>query len=138
MSINTENQLFRLFVSIDHTSTSHTFRHGKLCPGSRHLWYSFITHAKMRFFLVIFYSICCKNGMSFIRIISKLAFCCAFKNSWILTKLIVSTNLIQRILKMEALVEFKIDSILFLFKWFCLFSSKILTPTSGMIPVTWF
>ena len=138
MSINTENQLFRLFVSIDHTSTSHTFRHGKLCPGSRHLWYSFITHAKMRFFLVIFYSICCKNGMSFIRIISKLAFCCAFKIGRICSELIMGANLIKSILQMEGLVEIEISPILFLLERFKLFGPEILTPASRMVPVARF
>ena len=131
-----DNKSLMFLVSIYHTSSSVLL--WELGPGWCHLWDSFISKTKMRFFLVIFDSICGKNWMSFIRIISKFTFSGAFKISWICSKLIMSANLIKSILQMESLVKFKVPLIFFLFERFQLFGLEILTPASGMIPVAWF
>ena len=130
-----KNQLMFL-VSIYHTSSSVLL--WELGPGWCHLWDSFISKTKMRFFLVIFDSICSENWVSFVRIISEFTFGGAFEISWICSKLIMSANLIKSILQMESLVKFEVPLIFFLFEWFKLFRLEILTPASWMVPVARF
>lgn len=89
-------------------------------------------------FLVVFNSICGEDRMSYFWVISEFTFCRTFKISWVSAKFIMSTDLVQCILKMEIFVGRKVFDISFLFKWLLLLSIEIMAPASWMIPMTWF
>ena len=108
---------------------------GEMRPGSSHFWNAFAAKTEMMCFLIIFNPIRFKDWLSLIRIIPKFAFSSAFKISGISTKFIMSSYLIQSILISKGLITSKIYNVSFFFECFPLFSSEILTPTPGVIPM---
>ena len=113
---------------------------GEVGPSGCHLWYSFISKIKMMSLLIILDSICFKDWVSVVGVISKFASSCTLEIGCITSKFIMSCYLIQSILITKGSIVLIIGSVsrflTFFIKSFLLFSFEILTPTSRMVPMT--
>lgn len=107
----------------------------KMCPSRRHLRVRLSAHGEMMRFLIIFNSLCFEKSSSILGVIPEFAHRCRFKVRVISTQLVVGINLVKSILVPKEFILSKVHIIFLSIEFISLFSCKVLTITSRMVPM---
>ena len=108
---------------------------GEMTPGRSHHWGALLSEIEVALLLVVLDISGLKNSFSSPWIVHEFTSSCGLEICWVSSKLVVSSYLVERILIAHELISREINWVLFLSEAFQLFSSEILAPWSGVVPM---